>query len=278
MTGISEIKIGARYRKDMGDLQALADSIKAQGLLQPIGVTENLDLVFGERRLRACRDILGWTEIAARVVNVTSLIEGERDENEVRKDFTTSERVAIAQAIEEEIGRRQGTRTDRRELRQNLAKVEGPAKGQRTDAFAAKKAGFGNRETYRQAEAVLRAAVPELMAALDKGDVSIDRAFKLLDQPEPVQRKIAKAPKAEQARIMRGIRYDVNQETNVQKAERVLLAIETLLKAPMTAVQFRSFALPHTLKTARLAIPTVLEYLTDVQKVENDQTRPHQAA
>ena len=37
---ISTIKVGSRHRKDMGDLTSLADSIKEEGLLQPIGVTE----------------------------------------------------------------------------------------------------------------------------------------------------------------------------------------------------------------------------------------------
>ena len=40
----------------MGDLKALAASIKAVGLLQPIGVTPDLRLVFGERRPRATID------------------------------------------------------------------------------------------------------------------------------------------------------------------------------------------------------------------------------
>jgi len=32
---ISSIKIGPRHRKDMGDLRALAESIRQEGLLQP---------------------------------------------------------------------------------------------------------------------------------------------------------------------------------------------------------------------------------------------------
>jgi ParB/RepB/Spo0J family partition protein len=85
---IADIDIGERHRKEMGDLEGLADSILDQGLLQPIGVTENRELVFGERRLRACRDILGWKDIDCRVVNVSSIVEGERAENEIRKQFS----------------------------------------------------------------------------------------------------------------------------------------------------------------------------------------------
>ena len=50
---ITDIQIGDRYRKELGDIEGLAASIKEQGLLQPVGVTANNDLVFGERRIRA---------------------------------------------------------------------------------------------------------------------------------------------------------------------------------------------------------------------------------
>ncbi len=40
---ISQIKIGDRHRKDMGDLRDLAASIES-GLLQPIGVTPEMEL------------------------------------------------------------------------------------------------------------------------------------------------------------------------------------------------------------------------------------------
>lgn len=43
---------------------------------------------------------------------VLSILEGEYAENEMRKDFTKSERVAIAAALEREMGNRQGQRTD----------------------------------------------------------------------------------------------------------------------------------------------------------------------
>jgi ParB family chromosome partitioning protein len=69
---ITDIVVGSRHRKDMGDLTTLADSIRQEGLLQPIGVTDRLELVFGERRIRAVRDILKQRTILARIVNVSS--------------------------------------------------------------------------------------------------------------------------------------------------------------------------------------------------------------
>ena len=58
------------------------------------------------------RDILKKRTILARIVSVSSILAGEYHENEIRKDFTPSERVAIARAIERQIGNRRGQRTD----------------------------------------------------------------------------------------------------------------------------------------------------------------------
>src|SRR5208337_4107376 len=95
---ISQIKIGDRHRKDMGDLRDLAASIE-KGLLQPIGVTPEMDLIWGYRRLLAIRDILKWQEILCRIVSVVSIAQSECDENTLRKDFTPSERVAIIESL-----------------------------------------------------------------------------------------------------------------------------------------------------------------------------------
>jgi N6-adenosine-specific RNA methylase IME4 len=148
---ISSISIGDRHRRDMGDLRSLANSIAEVGLLQPIGMSPSGELVFGERRLRACRDILGWTEIPVRTVEIRSIVKGEIHENEVRANYTPSERVAIERTVNAEIERRQGARTD---LGQNVGRS-------RVADASAKLAGFGNRETARQACAVVEAGERE---------------------------------------------------------------------------------------------------------------------
>lgn len=182
---IADIKIGHRHRKDMGDLTTLADSIQKDGLLQPIGVTEKLELVFGERRLRAHKEILKQKTILARIVDVTSIIQGEYAENEVRKDFTPSERVAIAKAIEKQIGQRQGQRTDR--LRGKIPEV---APGKRTRETASEKAGFGNDKTYRQAAKFVQNGTPRLIHAMDSGRVSLSAASIFADCQDDEQNDI----------------------------------------------------------------------------------------
>ncbi len=104
---IDAIKIGSRFRQDLGDIAALARSIETIGLLHPIVITPSHELVCGERRIEAARQ-LGWQEIPAHIVDIVAIVLGEQAENEVRKDFTMSERVAIGRAVEVKLGERRG--------------------------------------------------------------------------------------------------------------------------------------------------------------------------
>ncbi|MBF0401658.1 MAG: ParB N-terminal domain-containing protein [Magnetococcales bacterium] len=54
---ISKITVGKRHRQDLGDLASLANSIHSLSLLQPIGIDGQMSLVFGHRRLEACRSL-----------------------------------------------------------------------------------------------------------------------------------------------------------------------------------------------------------------------------
>ena len=97
---IGQVNVHGRFRKEFGDIPALAQSIADLGLLQPIGIDSGYRLVFGERRLRAFQH-LGRDKIPARFVNLDSLMKGELAENEFRLAFTPSERVAIGEALEQ---------------------------------------------------------------------------------------------------------------------------------------------------------------------------------
>ena len=189
---IDAIKVGNRFRQDHGDLDALARSIKELGLLQPIGVDREHHLIFGHRRFLA-HQRLGLETIQARIVEVPSLIQAEHDENELRKAFTPSERVAIAEAIKAEIGNRQGQRTDKTEPVENFPQVE---PGQKTREVVAKAAGFGNDATFRQAKAVVEKADPALVQAMDAGEIAISAAARLASAPTEIQQRAVAEPKA----------------------------------------------------------------------------------
>jgi len=228
----------------MGDLQAMAELIRDSGLLQPIGITEERDLVFGERRLRAARDILGWEEIPAWVVSVTSLLKGERDENEVRKGFTISERVAIGKALELEIGNRKGQRTDLAP-RENFPEVDS-RQGERTSETVARFAGFGNRRTYEQAKSVTERGAPELVEALDKELISVSRAERVLALPPEEQARIG-------GECINGRNRKAAKAAAVGPAERLRRRIKTITGRTERLTESLNDQFPRLLKSAKQA-------------------------
>lgn len=90
---IEDIKIKKRVRQNLGDMDALKESLRMYGLLNPITLNENNELIAGERRLQAAK-ALGWTNINAVVLsNITPAeqLELELEENNQRKEFTKEE-------------------------------------------------------------------------------------------------------------------------------------------------------------------------------------------
>lgn len=165
---LDNIIVGDRVRKDMGDLAALAASIKRHGLLHPVVVKKDRTLVAGHRRIEAARR-LGWEEITVTIIDVEDLLSAERDENTERKDFTPTEAVAIGRLIEEAERPRAQERSRQAAIRNaarkrdehghivpNHDKVETASHGQTRDV-AAKAVGMGVT-AYREAKEVVMAA------------------------------------------------------------------------------------------------------------------------
>lgn len=172
---ITDIHIGERARTDLGDLTELVTSIKEVGLLQPIVITPDRELVAGGRRLAACTQI-GMdrvpVHVAEDITDAVSLLVAERDENTCRKDMTVTEKLAIGARIEElkrpeaaermakggETGRKvqQGLASSSRRGSQNAAEK----REQETAALAASAVGLG-RASYYAAKSVKRMAEDE---------------------------------------------------------------------------------------------------------------------
>lgn len=106
---ISKIHIGQRVRDEYGDMESLGNSIKEHGLLHPIVVDSNYNLIAGCRRLLACERI-GLKEIEAKVladISEKELRILELEENIRRKDLTELEKsknlVELAEIKEQEL-------------------------------------------------------------------------------------------------------------------------------------------------------------------------------
>lgn len=99
---LASITISDRLRKDYGDddMERLCNSMERLGLIQPVVVNQNLQLIAGGRRCAAAI-ALGWTEINVvfrETLSADELHELELEENLQRKEMTWQERVcSIAQ-------------------------------------------------------------------------------------------------------------------------------------------------------------------------------------
>lgn len=212
---ISDIQVSDRFRKDHGDLKELAQSIAELGLLQPIGVTPDNRLVFGERRLKAVQDILGWETIPVLVIDIDSMLHGQYAENEHRKDFTISERVAIVNAL-----RSYSHGGDRKS-----DQVRNGDNDSLTLAEAREKVGFGKDSFYR-AEDVVERGIPELVDAMDAEKLSINAAHELAqaapdEQQECLKKKFDEG-RATARTIRKHLRFIRCRKAREEAADRTL--------------------------------------------------------
>ena len=99
---IDDIKVKRRIRKELGDISALADSLRRFGQISPIAITKNNVLIAGQRRLEAARS-LGWRTINAVIAEIPdelTKLEYEVEENIQRRDFTQEESEDAAKKIQ----------------------------------------------------------------------------------------------------------------------------------------------------------------------------------
>ena len=194
---IADIKVGKRHRRDLGDIAALAEGIREDGLLHPIVIQPDGKLIAGARRLAAYKK-LGRTQIPVTVIDIDDIARGEMTENTARKDFTPSELVAITDAVakrESELAKK----------RMTLGKVSTGSNGKTRDKLnkVAKPLGMSGK-TLEKARAVVNAAAKSkrfrpLVEQMDKTG-HVDRAFKQL--------KVAHHREEHAKRIEHGCRVD----------------------------------------------------------------------
>lgn len=106
---ISSIEIGERFRVEMGNINELVQSIKKEGIIQPLAVCEQPDsekpylLLAGGRRMEACRRA-GVTHVPVRIYD-KDLTPAERRsielaENLYRKNLEWQEQARLAKEID----------------------------------------------------------------------------------------------------------------------------------------------------------------------------------
>lgn len=189
------------------ELGELAADIKANGLRVPI-VTHVGQVLDGRNRLRACE--LAGVEPrfenfagADPVAFVVSL-------NIKRRHLDESQRAMVGARLlpmlGEEARKRQGARTDLRDIPPDL----GGSRGEAAE-HAARLVNVG-RGTVEAAARVLKRAEPELVEAVDRGDVAVSAAAAVADLPAKDQRAVVHMIATGEARHVKDALRQLNHE------------------------------------------------------------------
>jgi ParB family chromosome partitioning protein len=189
---INKIKVTARIRKEINNIDELAADIRANGLIAPVAVMPlgggEYQLLAGFRRIKAA-ELLGWTELDVNVLSpadAEAALKIEYSENEQREPFTYSEKMEFARLIEEiervkalkrkSAGGKGGEDVDR-----------GPHLkwGKSRDAVGAK-IGMSGKQ-YDRAKYIAANAPQEIIDELDRGERSVKGTYDELRAKEKVE-------------------------------------------------------------------------------------------
>lgn len=101
---IDQIREGHSYRRDLGDLEELTESVRRFGLLSPIVITTNNVLISGNRRLAVMRS-LGHRTVPVWIVpgvsDKLSMVLAIQDENTLHKMLTPLEQAELYAELKE---------------------------------------------------------------------------------------------------------------------------------------------------------------------------------
>lgn len=260
---VADIVVGDRYRKDLGDLEPLKQSIAEIGLLHPVVIDVRRRLLVGGRRLEACKQ-LGMQTIPA--VTAESLIElrqrviAEKDENVCREPFKPSEMVALGKVIEEfqkpiaEKAKAEGVKKGGRPPKNstgNSRQVKKPRdESKHTSTVAAAACGV-DRRTYEKAKAVAQAA--------EESPTKFGHLAEQMDRTGKVNKAYSELRKATKKAEREKAKKKIEAATGVKADERCsagdvwLLGEHVLFCGDTSSERFRSLVTEHVPNKAALA-------------------------
>ena len=195
LVDIEKVKVGDRIRKDMGNLEELSEDIKKNGLINPPVVTPDYELIAGERRLQAMKN-LGYKQVEVRVMTVENAehkLNLEINENENRKDFNKAERIEYARQLE----RIERVKAKEREKAGVAIDPRENFPQGRTRDLVAEKLGIGSGKQYEKEKYIADNADGEILKAWNEEKISTHKAYskvkelekKLKEQEEIVKEK-----------------------------------------------------------------------------------------
>lgn len=178
---IDSIHVGDRIRKEVGNIDAMANSIKEYGIIQPIVITDTLELVVGERRLRALKR-LSIKELRHGIEFIWS-----RELRDVATSHQGLRRVAIE--VEENLKRKELTWQEQLEGKKKLLKIMQEIYGSATTVHTRDSLHHGHIEGF---------GVNKLASMLGESKASTSRDLQIADFMEKIP-SIRKAETKESA-------------------------------------------------------------------------------
>jgi ParB family chromosome partitioning protein len=217
---IADIVVGDRYRKDLGDLEPLKQSIAELGLLHPVVIDGDRRLLVGGRRLEACKQ-LGMITIpavvAASLSELRQRVMAEKDENVCRQPFKPSEMVALGRVIEEfqrpiAVAAERKSPGRPKKGRGNAPTFSAPQdESKRTSSVAAAACGV-DRRTYEKAKAVTQAAA--------EAPGEFGHLVEQMDRTGKVNKAYSELRKATKQAERQAARRKIEKATGVKADER----------------------------------------------------------
>lgn len=237
---IAEIKVGLNRRPVKEQkVSELIESIKANGLLNPITLDQDLNLIAGLHRLTACK-LLGLEQINCNIIiceDVNQARLAEIDENLIRSELEALERAELwleRDRILEQMGLR-ARRGDNQHTQKQLGRAIN-ARPLKTTVELAREAGYTKR-TFQQGKQIAKSIVPEVKSLI-KGTPIAESPTKLLKLAKAGQAERERAEQAEiaaqQAETAQQLKEAaqqarIAQEARVKQRELQLAALQDLM-------------------------------------------------
>ncbi|MEH2935694.1 ParB N-terminal domain-containing protein [Acutalibacter sp. JLR.KK004] len=279
---ISEIKINpGRRDTQQRNVEELARSIAAVGLMNPITVTQDNTLIAGLHRLEAVK-LLGWTEIECTVSDANGLQAelAEIDENFVRAGLSHRElgdlllrRKELYEAIHPET--RQGQRNGQTAKNENFSLLETKSFSQDT----AEKLGVSKR-TVEQLVQTAANLTPEAKKIIKEADTKITKGAALKisrlppDQQEEAATVLTIAPPAPKRQGMMDSEAALREFTSL--CSRYVSGIKSLhhragIFAGMSIAQFDALG-----NSAYSVTTAIKEFFEKVHEIRHEMENEHE--
>lgn len=173
VVAIKQVRIGLNRRPVKGEkVTELMESIKANGLLNPITVDREYNLIAGLHRLTACK-MLGYDQIECNILDYEDDKQArlaEIDENLIRSELDALERAELWEE-RDRLLEQMGIRAKRGQNQYSGKGGEMISPPSKTTSELAKELGY-NERTLQQGKQIAKSILPEVKKAIERTPIA----------------------------------------------------------------------------------------------------------